>query len=66
LVGAKFSPIGELARDIQHEPADKAPQVILIEPRYFDFFAALELLKHEGPLATGTKYPDLIGAPLTS
>jgi phospholipase C len=38
LVGAKFSPIGELARDIQHEPVDKAPQVIFIEPRYFDFF----------------------------
>jgi hypothetical protein len=173
-VGAKFRPIGELEHDIQHEPPDKAPQVIFIEPRYFDFFwsdqppncnhplglvshgeqlphrvytaltsnpakwartlllitydehggffdhvpplpiknpvrsvaealvdtpahrpapsvasrsappvpprkrvpkapnerafqeAARELLKNEGPIATGTKYPDLVGAPLTS
>ncbi|PTL79300.1 alkaline phosphatase family protein [Vitiosangium sp. GDMCC 1.1324] len=38
LVGLKYRPISELANDIQREPPDEAPQVIFIEPRYFDFF----------------------------
>jgi phospholipase C len=38
LVGSRFRPFSELAHDLQHEPPDKAPQVIFIEPRYFDFF----------------------------
>ncbi|HYH98722.1 alkaline phosphatase family protein [Hyalangium sp.] len=38
LVGMKYRPISELAHDIQHEPADQAPEVLFIEPRYFDYF----------------------------
>jgi phospholipase C len=38
LVGMKYRPIGELAHDILREPPDEAPQVIFLEPRYFDFF----------------------------
>ncbi|WPB78102.1 alkaline phosphatase family protein [Archangium violaceum] len=38
LVGGRFQPISELAHDIQTEAPDRAPQVIFIEPRYFDFF----------------------------
>ncbi|HYO73956.1 MAG TPA: alkaline phosphatase family protein [Archangium sp.] len=38
LVGMKYRPMSELAHDILHEPPDQAPQVIFLEPRYFDFF----------------------------
>jgi phospholipase C len=38
LVGMKYRPFSQLAHDLQTEPANEAPQVIFIEPRYFDFF----------------------------
>ncbi|WNG39177.1 hypothetical protein F0U61_40050 [Archangium violaceum] len=51
LVGAKYRPISELAHDIQHEPADEAPEVIFIEPRYFDFFWSDEPANCNHPIA---------------
>jgi phospholipase C len=38
VLGPRFRPIGTLESDIQTEPAAAAPQVIFIEPRYFDHF----------------------------
>lgn len=38
LVGMKYRPLSQLARDIQDEPAEEAPEVIFIEPRYYDCF----------------------------
>jgi phospholipase C len=38
VVGPHFRPLSELATDVLREPPAQAPQVIFIEPRYFDFF----------------------------
>ncbi|MGZ3460392.1 MAG: alkaline phosphatase family protein [Archangium sp.] len=51
LVSAKFRPIGELAQDLQNEAPEQAPQVIFIEPRYFDFFWSDEPPSCNHPLA---------------
>ncbi len=51
LVGSKFRPFSELAHDIQHEDPEKAPQVIFIEPRYFDVTWSSEPANCNHPLA---------------
>ncbi|HYO54927.1 alkaline phosphatase family protein [Archangium sp.] len=51
LVGMKYRPFSELAHDIQHEDPGQAPQVIFLEPRYFDFFWSDEPANCNHPLA---------------
>lgn len=57
LTGDRFRSIRELARDVLDEPADRAPQVIVIEPEYEDSPTHLGFLPNDNhpplPLAPG-------------